>query len=178
MKKNYWPMIPLFIMMVLVVFFWRGLSLHPNELPSTRIGHALPWFELPKLGDSSSKATPLDMKGHVVLLNVWASWCSACVDEQWFLLTLAQQGVLIYGLNYKDNDKAARHWLKKWGNPYRMVFADTTGRVAMDLGVYGAPETFLVDKTGVIRYRHVGSMTPDVWEKELLPRMVRLEKTS
>lgn len=182
MKAVYWRAIPFILFALLVVFFWRGLSLNPQNLPSVRLGQALPYFELPTLNaftstqDAGKKGvfTPKIMQGKVVLLNVWASWCEACMQEQVFLLQLARQGVPIYGLNYKDNPDDARRWLSEWGNPYKMVGSDLRGQVAIDLGVYGAPETFLVDKAGVIQYRHAGILTAEVWKQVFLPRMEKL----
>lgn len=176
MKATYWRLIPLVLFAMLVMFFWRGLSLDPQHLPSVQLGKSLPVFELPALGDGSETLMSKRLRGHVVLLNVWASWCRACSEEQVFLMELARQGVLIYGLNYKDTLNNARQWLAEWGNPYQAIGSDLNGLVAIDLGVYGAPETFLIDKAGVIRYRHAGIMTPDVWAKEFLPKMIELEK--
>jgi len=176
MKAVYWRIIPLFLFAMLVVFFWRGLSLDPQRLPSVKLGKSLPVFELPTVDDSTEKFTPNSMRGQVVLLNVWASWCMACTEEQVFLMELARQGVAIYGLNYKDTMDDATHWLAEWGNPYTMIGSDLLGQVAIDLGVYGAPETFLIDKSGVIQYRHAGIMTAEVWQKDFLPRIVELER--
>lgn len=175
MKSVYWRAIPLIIFALLVVFFWRGLSLDPKNLPSVKVGQSLPLFELPTVGEDK-RFTPNVMRGHVALLNVWASWCNACTEEQVFLMQLARQGVAIYGLNYKDNMDDATHWLAEWGNPYKMIGSDLSGQIAIDLGVYGAPETFLVDKSGVIRYRHAGVLTAEIWQQEFLRRMVELEK--
>ena len=179
MKPIYWRVIPLFLFALLVIFFWRGLSLDPQHLPSVKMGKSLPTFELPTLGDNhSEKFTSTNMKGRVVLLNVWASWCAACTEEQVFLMELARQGVVIYGLNYKDSMNDAKHWLSEWGNPYKMTGSDLRGQVAIDLGVYGAPETFLIDKAGVIQYRHAGILTEEVWRQEFLPRMTQLENSN
>ena len=176
MKAVYWRVIPLLLFALLVAFFWRGLSLDPQHLPSVKLGQPLPAFELLTVGGSAEKLTPSVMHGQVVLLNVWASWCGACTEEQVFLLQLARQGIVIYGLNYKDTIDDATHWLAEWGNPYKMIGSDTQGQVAIDLGVYGAPETFLVDKTGIIRYRHAGVLTPIVWQQEFMPRIAELER--
>lgn len=183
MNVAYWRAIPFILFALLVVFFWRGLSLNPQNLPSVKLGQVLPYFELPMVGASTStrdigkgnKFTPNAMRGNVALLNVWASWCEACTQEQVFLLQLARQGVPIYGLNYKDNPDDASHWLSEWGNPYKIIGSDLRGQVAIDLGVYGAPETFLVDKAGVIQYRHAGILTAEVWRQEFLPRMEKLK---
>jgi len=174
MKKNLWRMVPFLIFMVLALFFWRGLSLDPHEVPSAQVGKALPAFKLPTL-ESDKIFTPAVLRGHVVLLNVWASWCAACTEEQIFLMELAQKGVVIYGLDYKDHPNDAKAWLEEWGNPYRSIGSDRDGKVSIDLGVYGAPETFLIDKTGVIRYRHVGVLTKEIWAREFLMRIKHWE---
>ena len=159
---------------MLCVLFWRGLSLDPRKLPSVQIGKLLPAFKLTSLQDESSVFVSADMQGQVALLNVWASWCASCVQEQGFLLQLAQQGVKIYGLNYKDDPMDAKQWLTAWGNPYVKTGMDRDGRVAIDLGVYGAPETFLVDQHGMIRYRHTGVLTKTVWKQVFMPQIHRL----
>lgn len=175
MKKHVWRLLPLIIFTFLVVFLWRGLSLEPHNLPSTQIGHPLPEFQLPRLGEGKQVFSTQLLKGKVALLNVWASWCSACIDEQVFLMQLSREGVLIYGLNYKDNAANATQWLNEWGNPYKAIGEDRLGKVAIDLGVYGAPETFLLDSQGIIRYRHVGILDAKSWREEFLPRMRQLE---
>ena len=166
---NKWRLIPLLFFAGLSLFLWRGLSLEPQRLPSAQIGRVLPAFSIPVLGAEGKKLTTDSLRGHVFLLNVWASWCSACVDEQVFLLQLARDGILIYGLNYKDSPKAAKQWLHEWGNPFQQVGIDGKGKVAIDLGVYGTPETFLVDAEGVIRLRHVGILDEKIWENDFLP---------
>ncbi|WP_133127176.1 DsbE family thiol:disulfide interchange protein [Legionella nagasakiensis] len=173
--KLYWPLFPLLVFILLVCFFWRGLSLDPQDLPSAQIGKAVPYFQLPSLDGHHKPFTPESLQGKVVLLNVWASWCSACSEEQVFLLRLAREGVPLYGLNYKDNPKDAAQWLSEWGNPYKKIGSDLDGKVAINLGVYGAPETFLIDSGGVIRYRHAGPLNARVWEQEFLPRINALE---
>jgi cytochrome c biogenesis protein CcmG/thiol:disulfide interchange protein DsbE len=178
MKVLYWRMLPLLFFMGLVFFFWRGLSLDPGHLPSSQLGKDLPSFRLPVLGDPNVELTSATFRGQVTLLNVWASWCHACTEEQYFLLKLAREGVTIYGMNYKDRVEDAKDWLTTWGNPYRLVGEDVTGRVGIDLGVYGTPETFLIDKRGVIRYRHAGALTEVVWQNELLPLMKQWEQSA
>lgn len=115
------------------------------------------------------------MLGQIALLNVWASWCAACVDEQVFLMQLSREALPIYGLNYKDKTNDARRWLSEWGNPYKAIGEDKAGKVAIDLGVYGAPETFLIDKKGLIRYRHVGVLDEKAWLSDFLPLIKRLQ---
>ncbi|MDP3561016.1 MAG: DsbE family thiol:disulfide interchange protein [Legionellaceae bacterium] len=173
--KRIWRLIPLFLFSVLVIFLWRGLSLNPQALPSTQIGLSLPVFELPLLTKDNEVFSSSAIRGRIALLNVWASWCFACTEEQVFLLQLAREGMPIYGLNYKDETPAARQWLSEWGNPYKAIGEDREGRVAIDLGVYGAPETFLLDKNGVIQYRYPGVLNAVVWQREFLPRIKRLE---
>ena len=171
MKMIFLRIIPLILFIMLVSFFWRGLSLNPQDLPSVQVGKQLPLFQLPVLGDQQVQFSPAIMRGRTVLVNIWASWCAACTDEQVFLLKLAREGMLIYGINYKDNPQDALNWLSEWGNPYQLVGIDANGRVAIDLGVYGAPETFLIDKAGIIRYRHAGALTAEVWQQEFVPRI-------
>lgn len=174
MKPLHWRLAPFFIFIVLAMLFWRGLELEPRKLPSTQIGKPVPGFKVNTL--DGDELTSYSLKGSISLLNVWASWCMACADEQVVLMRLAGQGVVIYGLNYKDTSDNAKQWLTEWGNPYKKIGEDADGAVAINLGVYGAPETFLIDKRGIIRYRHVGPMTVSVWEKEFLPRVHALEK--
>ena len=173
-----WRLLPFLIFSALVFFFWRGLSLDPRKLPSVQLGQSLPDFRLPSLADVNQSFTPASLRGQVSLLNVWASWCAACVDEQDFLMKLAAQGVPLYGLNYKDRPEEAKAWLREWGNPYRRIGSDTAGKVAIDLGVYGAPETFLVDAQGVIRFRHVGVLDEASWKRDFLPRIHQLRGES
>ena len=180
MKTSYLRILPFFIFVMLALFLWRGLALDPHHLPLAQMGQPLPLFALSQLTSSTTEKTALftnkSVRGHIALLNVWASWCAACQEEQVFLLQLAREGMPIYGLNYKDTTAEATQWLTKWGNPYRLIGADEAGRVAIDLGVYGAPETFLLDKTGTIRYRHVGALTATAWQHDFLPRIRQLEE--
>ena len=173
MKPLYWRLAPFFVFLVLAMLFWRGLALDPHHLPSVKIGRSLPSFTLKSLSEET--LTSSSMVGHVSLLNVWASWCMACADEQTVLMQLAKQGVSIYGLNYKDSVDNAREWLGEWGNPYQQIGVDADGKVGINLGVYGTPETFLIDKQGIIRFRYAGPMTLPIWEKEFLPRIQALE---
>ena len=176
MKRVYWRVLPFLFFLLLIVFFWRGLSLDPHEIPLAQLDKPLHKFQLSALGDEQTSMTPRLFHGQVSLLNVWASWCAACTDEQVFLMQLAREGVVIYGLNYKDNPQAASAWLEEWGNPYKMVGKDVDGKVAIDLGVYGAPETFLIDKAGFVRYRHVGVLTKDIWTRDFIERIKLLER--
>ena len=165
--------IPLILFAAMAVFLFRGLSLNPQELPSALIDQPLPQFELPALGQERILARE-DLLGEPALLNVWATWCVACRVEHPYLQQLADSGVLIYGVNYKDEDGAAARWLAELGNPYRFNIADRDGSLGLDLGVYGAPETYLLDADGVIRYRHVGVVDERVWQTILQPRYQQL----
>ena len=166
---------PVLLFLGLLLFLWRGLSLDPHHLPSPQLGRPLPAFHLPQLQDSEQFVDAKQLHGQVALLNVWASWCPSCIEEQVFLMELARNGVPIYGLNYKDRKEEAIDWLAKWGNPYRWIAQDRVGKTAIDLGVYGAPETFVIDKKGKLRYRHVGVITQDNWQRQLQPLMQQLE---
>ena len=160
--------IPLFLFVALALFLFRGLQLDPTELPSALIDRPLPAFELPALGmDRLLKRE--DVVGEVALFNVWATWCVSCRVEHPYLHMLAEQGVPIYGVNYKDDDADAMKWLAELGDPYRLNIVDAQGSLGLDLGVYGAPETYLVDAQGVIRYRHVGVVDDRVWRELLEP---------
>lgn len=166
--------IPLILFAVMALFLFRGLALDPRELPSALIDRPLPEFSLPALGEERAVGRA-DITGRVALINVWATWCSSCRVEHPYLQVLADQGVPIYGLNYKDEDTAAQRWLNELGNPYLLNIADRQGSLGLDLGVYGAPETYLVDAAGVIRYRHVGVVDARVWQTILQPLYQQLQ---
>ena len=166
---------PLILFLVIITFLWRGLSLHPNVVPSPLINKPVPDFTLPTLFDKSENTTNDDFIGRVSLVNVWATWCYTCAQEHDLLLQLANtKDVMIYGLNYKDDTDAAKKWLEEHGNPYQIVAFDEKGQTAIDWGVYGTPETFVIDKKGVVRYKHVGPLTTEVWEKNLEPLVTQL----
>lgn len=167
--------IPLGIFAVLAVLFWRGLSLDPTEMPSSRIGDPMPAFNLPTVRDADAGVTEETLKGQVSLVNVWATWCAACRIEHPFLVDLAEQGMPIYGINYKDDVEEAKRWLAQLHDPYRLSVVDQDGRLGVDLGVFGAPETYVVDKQGVIRYRHVGVVDQRIWDEKLGPLVERLK---
>jgi cytochrome c biogenesis protein CcmG/thiol:disulfide interchange protein DsbE len=160
--------VPLIIFLVLAALLYLGLGRDPRELPSALVDRPVPVFALPALDDDR----PLDQtlfRGSPRLLNVWATWCGACRDEHPFLVELARAGVPIVGLDYKDDPAAARRWLADMGNPYQEVIVDREGRLGLDLGVYGAPETYVIDAAGVIRYRHVGVLNAQVWRERIEP---------
>lgn len=170
-------LIPLGIFLVLVVFLAIGLGRDPHEVPSPLINKAAPTFRLPQLKEQSKTFSAEDMRGKVWVLNVWASWCVTCRDEHPLLIEYAKTGVVpIYGLNWKDKRDDALAWLNELGDPYVLSAADLDGRVAIDYGVYGAPETYLIDQSGVIRYKHIGPVTPDVWQDKFLPLVQQLNR--
>lgn len=160
--------LPLLLFLALAAFLFRGLSLDPRELPSALIDKPFPEFRLESLGDGQA-LTREAVTGQAALFNVWATWCVSCRVEHPYLEQLAGEGVPIYGINYKDNDEAARRWLADLGDPYVLNIVDREGSLGIDLGVYGAPETYLVDAAGVIRYRHVGVIDERLWRSTLEP---------
>jgi cytochrome c biogenesis protein CcmG/thiol:disulfide interchange protein DsbE len=169
-------LVPLGIFLVLVAFLYRGLSLDPKLVPSPLVGKPMPSFTLTRLENPNATISDTDIKGKVSLLNIWATWCVSCRAEHEALLTLAKTGkVDIYGLNYKDDRAAAQQWLRQLGNPYVANAFDDTGRVGIDWGVYGAPETFIIDSQGIIRHKHVGPLTVDVINEEILPLVAELQ---
>jgi cytochrome c biogenesis protein CcmG/thiol:disulfide interchange protein DsbE len=167
--------LPLFLFTLLAIVLFRGLFLDPSEMPSALIDRPLPAFSIPALGGDELLSRD-DVIGQVALLNVWATWCVSCRVEHPYLKQLADQGIPIYGLNYKDSDTAAQGWLDELGNPYRFNIADREGTLGLDLGVYGAPETYLLDASGVVRYRHVGVVNEQVWRTILEPLYLELNK--
>lgn len=192
-------LIPLGIFIVLVGFLAVGLNLNPREVPSPLIGRPAPAFSLPVLDEPGKSIARADLRGKVWLLNVWASWCVSCRVEHAVLVELANRNAVpIYGLNYKevrgDGSLDARvmapadelalararasQWLKERGNPYVASVLDLDGRVGIDYGVYGVPETFLIDKDGVIRYKHIGPVTPDAVQNLILPKVKELDAAS
>ncbi|MEM8662341.1 MAG: DsbE family thiol:disulfide interchange protein [Pseudomonadota bacterium] len=164
---------PLLLFVALALFLFRGLSLDPQAMPSALIDQPLPAFSLPVLG-AEVQITRDDVLGEVALMNVWATWCVSCRVEHPYLLQLSDSGIPIYGINYKDEDAAALRWLAELGDPYRANIVDRTGTLGIDLGVYGAPETYLVDAEGMIRYRHVGVVDERVWQTVLQPLFLEL----
>lgn len=160
--------LPLILFAVLAAFLMRGLELDPRELPSALIDKPLPEFSLPVLGRDNVLNREA-VTGRAALFNVWATWCISCRVEHPYLTQLARDGVAIYGINYKDEDAAALKWLQELGDPYIASIADREGTLGLDLGVYGAPETYLVDASGVVRYRHVGVVDERVWTTVLQP---------
>ncbi len=164
--------IPLLVFSGLAALFWKGLSLDPNYMPSALANRALPAFSARTLeGGSISDA---DLRGAPALLNVWATWCPSCAAEHAYLNQLAKRGVRIYGLNYKDDAEAARRWIDSKGNPYVANILDPAGLLGLDLGVTGAPETYLIDATGIVKLRHQGPVDERVWRRVFEPALANL----
>ncbi|HPB90791.1 MAG TPA: DsbE family thiol:disulfide interchange protein [Rugosibacter sp.] len=163
-------LLPLAAFAVLVVFLAIGLTHDPREVPSPLIGKPAPAFTLPQLHDASKNFSVADMKGQVWLLNVWASWCVSCREEHPLLVEFAKtHAVPVIGLDYKDQVADAKQWLEKLGNPYTQIAVDSDGRVGIDYGVYGVPETYVIDKQGIIRMKHTGPITPASLAQKILP---------
>lgn len=171
--------IPLILFIVIAVFLAVGLKLKPSEIPSPLINKPAPVFSAAKLDAPGQKLSPADLAGKVWLLNVWASWCTSCKEEHPTLNELAkQQAIVIIGLNYKDNPESAKQWLAALGNPYTDSIMDQDGRIGLDWGVYGVPETFVVDKKGIVRYKLTGAVTPEIIQNTLLPLIGELQAES
>ena len=169
-------LVPLLIFIVLVIFLGIGLTLNPREVPSPLINKPMPVFSLPQLKESDKTLSSTDLLNEVSLLNVWASWCVACRAEHPVLLDLSSTGVInIYGLNYKDKREDALRWLDYHGDPYTKNVHDLNGKLGIDFGVYGVPETFIIDHKGIIRYKHIGPITEDILENKILPIIKQLK---
>jgi len=167
--------VPLVVFLGLAAFLAVGLTRDPREIPSPFIGKAAPAFKLEQLADASAAFTPEEMKGKVWLLNVWASWCVACRVEHPLLVEMSKQKTVpIVGLNYKDQRAEGLQWLRRHGDPYSLSAYDVEGKVGIDYGVYGVPETFVIDKQGVIRYKQIGPITPEALEKKIMPLVRKL----
>ncbi len=168
-------LLPLAIFAVIATFLAIGLGLNPREVPSPLIDKPAPAFSLPKLHQPAEAFSQADMKGKVWLLNVWASWCVACREEHPVLVEFAKSGVIpVIGLNYKDERREGLRWLAQFGDPYQLSAFDYEGRIGIDYGVYGVPESFLIDKNGVIRYKRIGVMTPEIIRDKILPLVRQL----
>jgi cytochrome c biogenesis protein CcmG/thiol:disulfide interchange protein DsbE len=169
-------LIPLLLFVILVGFLAVGLNRDPHEVPSPLVGKQAPAFELPQLADPQKTFSPESMKGQAWILNVWASWCVACREEHPVLVELGKLGVApIVGLDYKDKREDAMNMLARQGNPYVLSAFDANGRVGIDYGVYGVPETYVIDKAGVIRFKHIGPITMDLLNKRIIPLMGELK---
>ena len=170
-------LIPLVLFLGLVAFLAIGLTRDPHVVPSPLINKPAPTFKLSQLADPSKTFSAEEMRGKVWLLNVWATWCVVCREEHPMLLEIERsRAVPIYGLDMKDQREDALAWLRELGDPYVLSVSDLDGRVGIDYGVYGAPETFLIDKNGVIRFKQIGPITPEVWQNQMLPLVKELNR--
>ena len=167
--------LPLAVFALLVFFLWRGLRLDPHQVPSPLIDKPAPGFALTRLDDANTTIRRDDMLGKVWMLNVWASWCVACREEHPTLVAFSKtKAVPIIGLNYKDTRAEGLGWLSQFGNPYDASVFDQNGRVGIDFGVYGVPETFVIDKRGIIGFKHFGPLTPEVVQTRIQPLLKEL----
>ncbi len=175
MKGRWRYLLPLGLFLVLAAFLGLGLNLNPREVPSPLIDKAAPAFRASLLAQPGKTLSRDELVGKAWVLNVWASWCAPCRDEHPLWVAYAPRSpVPIYGLNYKDNAKAGQAWLVQLGNPYTESLADPDGRIGIDYGVYGVPETFVIDRAGIVRFKHVGPITPDVLRDKIDPLLKRL----
>ncbi len=179
-------LLPLAGLALLLGFLFASLHLQPNELPSPLLGKPLPAITLPPLKQDAAAFDPASLRGQVWLLNVWASWCPACREENPFLLTLKQAQLptqlpaplAIIGLNYKDQRQDGELWLRRFGNPFQHNLFDAAGTLGLELGVYGVPESFLIDQYGIIRVKHNGPLNVDIWDKKFLPVLQKLQRAA
>ena len=169
-------LIPLGIFIVLVGFLAVGLQLNPREVPSPLIDKPAPPFSLPQLANPQRQLSQKDLLGQVWMLNVWASWCVSCREEHPVLVDFSRAKIVpLYGLNYKDKRNDALAWLKEFGDPYSQSIMDTDGRIGIDYGVYGVPETYVIDKQGVIRYKRIGPVTREILDAKIVPLIRKLQ---
>ncbi len=177
MSKLVKSLLPLALFFIVVGFLFKGLYLDPHEVPSPLVGKPAPLFNAPVLAETGKKFSSEEMKGKVWLLNVWASWCGACREEHPVLMDMSKiSEIQLYGLDYKDTDAEAQDVLKTAGNPYKLVATDMDGRIGIDYGVYGVPETYLIDKSGVIRYKQIGPITKELLYTKILPMVKELQR--
>lgn len=170
--------IPLVVFVVIAAFMAVGLTRDPSRVPSPLIGEPVPSFELATVTDPERSVSPGDFEGRVWLLNVWASWCAACREEHPVMMRAARrEGLTLIGLDYKDERASAIEWLERHGDPYTVSAHDPEGRVGLDLGVYGVPETYVIDAAGVIRYKHIGPISHEILEQEILPLVDDLQRS-
>jgi cytochrome c biogenesis protein CcmG/thiol:disulfide interchange protein DsbE len=174
-RKQLVFIIPILAFVVLVGFLAVGLKLDPREVPSPLIGKPAPDFNLPVLDEPGKMISPADFRGQVWLLNVWASWCSGCRVEHDLLVRMTAGGdINMVGMDYKDKDADARNWLRQLGNPYKIVAVDADGKAGIDWGVYGVPETFIIDKQGIVRHKHIGPVTEQALFETIMPLIKQL----
>lgn len=167
--KRIWLFLPVVLAIALGVILFAGLYNDPSRLDSARVGKPVPDFELEMLAEPGKTVGPEALRGRALLLNIWATWCPSCRVEHPHFMALQEQGVPIIGLNYKDERELALQWLEDLGNPYQFNVFDAEGTLGFDLGVYGAPETYIIDADGIVRYRFVGIVDKRVWDEELGP---------
>jgi cytochrome c biogenesis protein CcmG/thiol:disulfide interchange protein DsbE len=171
--------LPLMAFLVMVIFLGIGLKLDPHDVPSPLINKPAPVFTLPQLHEPQKTFSPADMKGKVWLLNVWASWCVSCRQEHVYLTEFARDGSInLMGLNYKDEPAAAMQWLERLGNPYKISISDIDGMAGLDWGVYGVPETFIIDKKGIVRHKQTGPVDPTILQTIIMPLIEQLNRES
>ena len=171
--------LPLMAFLVMVIFLGIGLKLDPHDVPSPLINKPAPVFTLPQLHEPQKTFSPADMKGKVWLLNVWASWCVSCRQEHVYLTEFARNGSMnLMGLNYKDEPAAAMQWLDRLGNPYAISISDIDGMAGLDWGVYGVPETFIIDKKGIVRHKQTGPVDPTILQTIIMPLIEQLNRES
>ena len=171
-------LVPLLIFIILVAFLAIGLNRDPHEVPSPLINKAAPAFDIAQLEQPNKNFSPVSMKGQVWILNVWASWCVACREEHPVLVELAKSQIApVIGLDYKDKREDALAMLARQGNPYALSAFDGNGRVGIDYGVYGVPETYIIDKAGIIRFKHIGPITTELLNQKIYPLVSELKKS-
>lgn len=174
--KSIKTIIPLIIFAIIVVFLWKGLSVNPHIIESPYIGKPVPAFSAKELEHPNTTISNATLKGKVTLLNVFASWCISCRAEHPVLMDIRDSHrVNLYGVNYRDKRPAAIAWLKKYGDPYTAVVFDPMGKISINLGVYGTPETFVIDRKGIVRYKYIGPISPDEWKDKILPEVEKLQ---
>ena len=172
-------MLPLIIFLALAVFLWQGLQLDPHRIPSPLVGKPVPRFSIESVNKPQLQLTNQIFKGHVSMLNVFASWCITCRAEHAVMMDIYDQHVVnLYGLAYKDSKAELVPWLHQFGDPYQKIINDSKGQLAINLGVYGTPETFIIDKKGIIRYKRIGAVSPSLWQHTIKPLIARLKQES
>jgi cytochrome c biogenesis protein CcmG, thiol:disulfide interchange protein DsbE len=176
-KRSFLALLPLILFILLSIFLWRGLSLKPQVIPSAMLNRSVPTFSLPDLFENHSIVSDKLMRGDVSLLHVWASWCLTCRAEHAYLMEIARtKHIPIYAIDYQDKRHLAQAWIHDFGNPYRAIAYDPKGELGLELGVYGTPETFVIDKKGVIRYKRVGEVNRKNWKESLFPLIQQLKQ--
>lgn len=175
MRLPWLRLTPIAIVIALVAVLWRGLYLNPKEIPSPLINKSAPSFQLPNLLKPEEMLDNRLLQNKVTVVNVWASWCEACVEENQLIRSVAGNNTVQWlGFDYKDNSRDAKAWLQRYGNPYHWIAADTDGKAALDWGIYGTPETFVIDKKGFIRYKHIGPISQQDWQQSFVPLLHKL----